>query len=236
MQPALMLVPGLMCNAAAWASQVQALSPQTQCVVTDFGLLDTVPAMAAHVLATAPTPTFALAGHSMGGRVALEVMRQAPERVERLALLDTGTKPLAGGEAGDKERAGRMALLQLAQTQGMRTMGAQWLRGMVHPDVVGTALFDQMLDMLEQSSPEQYAAQINALLNRPDAAPVLPTITCPTLVLCGREDIWSPPVQHEQIAAGIAGSTLVVVDHCGHMSMVEQPQAVNVAMAQWLGS
>ena len=234
MQPTLVLLPGLMCNAAAWAPQVLALSGRARCVVADFGLLDSLPAMAQHVLATAPTPTFALAGHSMGGRIALEVMRQAPERVERLALLDTGTKPLPTGEAAEKERAGRLALLQLAQTQGMRTMGAQWLRGMVHPSVPGSALFEQVLDMLEHSSPQQYAAQINALLTRPDAGPVLPTITCPTLVLCGREDYWSPPEQHAQIAAGIAGSTLVVVEHCGHMATVEQPQAVNAAFADWL--
>lgn len=235
MPTTLMLLPGLMCNAASWAPQMQALSAQAHCVVPSWGQTDSITAMAQQVLDTAPAH-FALAGHSMGGRVALEVMRLAPERVQRLALLDTGIKPWAGGEAGEKERAGRLALLQMAETQGMRTMGAQWLRGMVHPGVLGTALFEQMLDMLEESSSAQYAAQIKALLNRPDASPVLPAITCPTLVLCGREDIWSPPAQHELIANGIAGSTLTVVDHCGHMSMVEQPQAVNAAMGAWLAA
>ena len=234
MPTTLLLLPGLMCDAAVWAPQVPVLSGHARCVVPDWGPLDSLTAMAEHVLATAPTPTFALAGHSMGGRVALEVMRLAPARVQRLALLDTGTQPLPAGEAGEKERAGRLALLALAHTEGMRTMGRQWLRGMVHPDVLGTALFESVLDMLERSSPAQFAAQINALLTRPDAATVLPTITCPTSVLCGREDYWSPPEQHAQIADGITGATLHVIEHCGHMPTVEQPAELNRALVAWL--
>lgn len=234
MPTTVLLLPGLMCDAAVWAPQVPVLSGHARCVVPDWGPLDSITAMAEHVLATAPSPTFALAGHSMGGRVALEVMRLAPARVQRLALLDTGTQPLPAGEAGEKERAGRLALLALAHTEGMRTMGRQWLRGMVHPDVLGTALFESVLDMLERSSPAQFAAQINALLTRPDAAAVLPTITCPTLVLCGREDLWSPPEQHAQIAHGIAGATLHVIEHCGHMPTVEQPAELNRVLLEWL--
>lgn len=234
MQMTLLLLPGLMCDAAVRAPQVPVLSGHARCVVPDWGPLDSLTTMAEHVLAMAPTPTFALAGHSMGGRVALEVMRLAPARVQRLALLDTGTQPLSAGESGEKERAGRLALLALAHTEGMRTMGRQWLRGMVHPDVLGTALFESVLDMLERSSPAQFAAQINALLTRPDAAAVLPTITCPTLVLCGRQDYWSPPEQHAQIANGIAGATLHVIEHCGHMPTVEQPAELNRALVAWL--
>ena len=234
MKTTLILLPGLMCDAAAWAPQVAAFSSRASCVVPDWGLLNAITAMAGHVLATAPTATFALAGHSMGGRIALEVMRLAPQRVERLALLDTGIHPFAAGEAGEKERAGRYALRDLARTAGMRAMGAQWLRGMVHPLVLGTPLFEQVLDMLERSSPAQFEAQIIALLGRPDAAPVLPTITCPTLVLTGRQDLWSPPEQHAAMAAAIPGAKLVIVEQCGHMATVEQPQAVNVAFTDWL--
>ncbi|MDZ7937389.1 MAG: alpha/beta hydrolase [Rhodoferax sp.] len=125
-KPTLMLLPGLMCDAAIWAPQLQALSTQAHSVVPAWGLADSLTGMAQQVLDTAPTPTFALAGHSMGGRVALEVMRLAPQRVERLALLDTGTRPLAEGEAGAKEKAGRLALLALAHSSGMRAMGTQW--------------------------------------------------------------------------------------------------------------
>jgi len=186
------------------------------------------------VLAEAPTERFSVAGHSMGGRVALELMRLAPLRVERLALLDTGTHPLPAGEAGARERAGRMALLELARTQGMRAMGRQWARGMVHPSRLDTPLFESILDMIERSNPDQFAAQINALLTRPDAASLLPTIQCPTLVLCGREDAWSPPAQHEAMQAAIPNASLNIIEHCGHMCTMEQPQALNDALAAWM--
>jgi pimeloyl-ACP methyl ester carboxylesterase len=205
-----------------------------QCHVVDYGLLDSIGAMAQHVLDTAPADTFALAGHSMGGRVALEVMRRAPERVHHLALLDTGTQPLASGVAGAKEKAGRKILLEIASQKGMRAMAEQWAKPMVHPSRHGTALFENVLNILERSSAEQYAMQINALLNRPDATPVLATITCPTLVLTGRDDLWSPPEQHASMAAAIAQAQLCIVEQCGHMSTLEQPEVVNSAFARWL--
>jgi pimeloyl-ACP methyl ester carboxylesterase len=234
MKPTLMLLPGLMCDAAVWAPQVAALQNQFECVVPSYGLRDSLVAMAQQVLDEAPTERFSLAGHSMGGRVALEVMRLAPQRVQRLALLDTGTAPLAPGADGERERAGRMALLSQSQRQGMRTMGRQWASGMVHPDQRNSPLFETVLDLLERSSPQQFAAQINALLIRPDASALLPSITCPTLVLCGREDAWSPPAQHQRMQAAIAGAVLCIVERCGHMSTLEQPQAVNDALAAWL--
>lgn len=232
MQGTLMLLPGLMCDAAVWEHQVAVLP--ARCVVPVWGLRNSLSDMALQVLQEAPTERFALAGHSMGGRVALEVMRLAPQRVERLALLDTGTHALADGEAGEKERAGRMTLLALARSRGMRALGEQWARGMVHPDQLDAPLFESILDMLERSSPDQFAAQIHALLNRPDAAPLLPGIECPTLVLCGRDDAWSPPPQHQAMHAAIAGSSLCLVDHCGHMSPMERPAEVSAAMADWL--
>jgi pimeloyl-ACP methyl ester carboxylesterase len=234
MATTLMLLPGLNCDAAVWAPQVAALKDQAHCVVPAWGLRDSLTAMAEQVLAEAPTERFSVAGHSMGGRVALEVFRLAPQRVERLALLSTGTHPLAAGEAGEKEKAGRMALLQIACSKGMRAMGQQWARGMVHRDRLDTPLFEDVLDMLERGSAEQYAAQINALLTRPDAGPLLPTIACPTLVLTGREDAWSGPAQHEAMAAAIPGAQLVIVEHCGHMCTMEQPQALSEALTAWL--
>jgi pimeloyl-ACP methyl ester carboxylesterase len=234
MKPTLVLLPGLVCDRAVWAPQILALSARMHCHVVDYGLLDSIGAMAQQVLDTAPAPTFALAGHSMGGRVALEVVRRAPERVHHLALFDTGTQPLAGGVAGAKEKAGRKILLEIASQQGMRAMAAQWARPMIHPSRHGTPLFEAVLDMLERSSSEQFAAQINALLTRPDAAPVLPTIACPTLALTGREDLWSPPEQHESMAEAIAGAQLCIVEQCGHMSTLEQPEVVNAAFEKWL--
>lgn len=235
MSNTLILLPGLVCDSAVWAPQIQALSPRMHCHVVDYGLRDSIVSMAQHVLESAPSPRFALAGHSMGGRVALEVLRLAPGRVQHLALLDTGTQALAGGVAGAKEKAGRKILLEIASQQGMRAMAAHWARPMIHPSRHGTELFEAVLDMLARSNAEQFAAQITALLTRPDAGPVLSTIRCPTLVLTGREDLWSPPEQHEAMAAAIPGAQLCIAEQCGHMSTLERPEAVNAAFEKWLG-
>jgi len=225
------LLPGLLCDRAVWQAQIDAIGP---CHVVDYGALDSLQAMAAHVLATAPVGPLAVAGHSMGGRVAFEMLRQAPERIERLALLDTSYHPLAAGEAGHTERAGRMALLATARRDGMRAMAREWALGMVHPSRHGTPLFEAVLDMFERKTPDIFAAQINALLNRPDCSELLAHIQCPTLLLCGRDDAWSPPARHEFMQQHIAGSRLVVVETCGHMSTMEQPAVVNRALAEWL--
>ncbi len=230
----LMLLPGLMCDRAVWGPQMEALSPQVHCFVPQWGLRDSITAMAQQVLDEAPASRFALAGHSMGGRVALEVVRLAPERVTHLALFNTGYRPLAAGVAGAQEREGRMALLALARDHGMRAMGQQWARGMVHPARLNSPLFESVLDMLERSSPEQFAAQQEALLTRPDAEPVLAQIRIPTLVLTGADDAWSGPAQHRVMHAAVQGSTLCIVPNAAHMSTWEQPQAVNRALLNWL--
>ena len=121
MKPVLLLLPGLLCDESVWRRQRAGL-PDVQCVVPSYGSLSSITAMARRVLEEAPAERFSLAGHSMGGRVALEVMRLAPQRVERLALLDTGIDPLAAGEAGASERKQRMALLAIAREKGMRAM------------------------------------------------------------------------------------------------------------------
>lgn len=235
-RPVLMLLPGLLCDYAAWEAPAERLASRAECRIPSWGNLDSIEAMAAHVLNTVEEPRFALAGHSMGGRVALEVMRQAPERVTRLALLDTGFQPLAPGEAGQRERAGREALLAQAREHGMRAMGEIWAKGMVHPRQLSAPLFASILDMIERSDPDQFAAQIRALLGRPDATPVLATIDCPTLLLCGRDDTWSPLARHEQMRELIANAELDVIEDSGHMTTMEQPQAVADALSRWLAS
>jgi pimeloyl-ACP methyl ester carboxylesterase len=190
--------------------------------------------MAEAIIAQAP-PRFAVAGHSMGGRVALEVVRRVPERVVALALLDTGYQPLASGEPGEREVAGRMALVEKARRRGMRAMGWEWLQGMVYPSRLSDALLvNAILDMIARRTPELYAAQTRALIGRPDAAPMLAKIRCPTLVLCGQDDLWSPPHRHEAICDLIPDSSLTVVPYCGHMSTMEQPAAVSQALRTWL--
>lgn len=229
----LVLLPGLLCDAAAWAAQRDAL-PGVDCQVPDYGTLDSLGAMAELVLAQQPAPRFSLAGHSMGARVALEIVRRAPQRVERLALLDTGVDPLAPGDAGAAERTRRLALLALARERGMRTMGRDWARGMVHPARLDTPLFDAVLDMIERKTPAIFAAQIAALLARPDATEVLRGVRCDTLLLCGRQDAWSPLARHEQMQALQPDARLVVIEDSGHMSTMEQPAAVSAALQDWL--
>ncbi|AKM30779.1 alpha/beta hydrolase [Pandoraea faecigallinarum] len=229
----LLLLPGLLCDQVAWAPTAALLS-EFDCRVPAWGSLDTIEAMADHVLATTPERRFALAGHSMGGRVALEVLRRAPHRVSHLALLDTGYQALPDGEAADKERGGRAALLARSRAHGMRAMGQVWATGMVHPDRIGTPCFDAILDMIERSNPDQFAAQIHALLGRPDATALLSDVRCPTLVLCGRQDTWSPLSRHEVMAARISGAVLSVIEDSGHMSPMERPEAVAAAMRAWL--
>jgi pimeloyl-ACP methyl ester carboxylesterase len=194
----LVLLPGLLCDATVWGPPMAALGRSA--TVVAYGELNSLTAMAQHALDVAPPGRFALAGHSMGGRIAFEVMRLAPERVDRLALLDTGCHPLAAGAAGEAERAGRLRLLALARREGMRAMAAEWARGMVHPSRIGGPAFDAVLDMFERRTPAVFEAQIQALLARPDAAPQLAAIRCPTLLLTGEQDAWSPPAAHRRRA------------------------------------
>ncbi|WP_397474596.1 alpha/beta fold hydrolase [Pusillimonas sp.] len=232
-----LFLPGLMCDAAVWKHQQNGLAARAESFVAEYHDLDSVPAMAAKVLKDSPYDTFSMAGHSMGGRVALEVMRQAPQRVRRLALLDTGYEALEPGPAGEKEKARRMELLDYARSNGMREMGkTRWAPGMVHPDHLNTPVFDEILAMIERRSVEQFHAQIKALLGRPDAGPVLRSLACPTYLICGRQDAWSPYERHEIIRDMVPAphATLVAIEHSGHMSTMEQPDAVTAVLAEWL--
>lgn len=230
----LVLLPGLLCDEEVWSAQQPALADRCDIVIGRYGTLDRLDRMARHVLDQVEAPRFALAGHSMGGRVALELVRLAPERVRALALLDTGTAPLAAGSAGEEERRSRLELLALARRAGMAAMARQWAPPMVHPDVLASPLFERVVAMVARSDPARFAAQIDALLHRPDGAAVLRGLRCPLLLLCGREDRWSPPARHEAMQAMVPGAALELVEHCGHMSPMEQPDAVTSALAQWL--
>lgn len=235
-RPWLLLVPGLLCDATVWAPQVQALSARHRCVVADHGQANRLDEMARQALACVPgDEPFDLAGHSMGGRCALEVLRLAPQRVRRLALLDTGYQPCPPGPAGEAEARQRLDLLALARRDGMQALGRRWLPGMLHPDQLGTPLMATLLAMVERASPDRFEAQIQALLHRPDATAQLAQVRVPTLVLCGQQDSWSPPERHADMARRVPGADLVLVPHCGHMSTLEQPQAVTAALQRWLG-
>lgn len=233
-KPVLLLVPGLMCDATSWGAVPSGL-PEFDCRVIDHGQADSLVQMAEQLLAQTPA-RFALAGHSMGGRVALEVMRLASERVTHLGLFDTGHMAKPTGAAGDEEVRKRMALLAIAREQGVRAMAGEWVKGMVAPQRLNDyALIGSILEMFERKSADIFECQLRALIQRPDATPVLGAVKVPTLVLCGALDAWSPPVQHQTIADCIpARPAMVSIPDGGHMVMQEQPEAVIAAMRQWL--
>lgn len=226
----LLLLPGLLCDRTVWEPQIAAFGSSLAVIVPDLWGFDSFEVMAEAALAEAPR-RFALAGHSMGGRVALEIMRRAPERVERLALLSTGVHPVRPGEVGP-----RRALVGIAEREGMRALVRTWLPPMLHPRHRGdAALVGAIEAMWCRATPEIFARQIHAALHRRDSRSILPTIACPTLVLCGAEDTWSPRAQHERIADAIPGAQLVIIPECGHMVTLEAPEQVNAAMQRWLG-
>jgi pimeloyl-ACP methyl ester carboxylesterase len=228
-----LLLPGLVCDEAVWAHARSALGARAPVEVAAYGTLASLGAMAEHVLGDAP-PQFALAGHSMGGRVALEVVRRAPERVKALALLDTAVRPLAVGPDGARERAHRYELLAIARERGMAAMAERWVQGMIWPPRLGErALVQAVIDMMARHTALQFEAQIQALLARPDARPVLDEVRCPTLVLCGADDSWATADRHRDMARAVEGAKLVLVPECGHMSTLERPAAVTQALLDW---
>lgn len=227
-------LPGLLCDRGVWEPQIAALSGQYDCIVADYGAADSLAMMARRTLESAPS-RFSLIGHSMGGRVALELMREAPRRVTRLALLDTGYQARPEGEAGEAEARRRYRLLDIATSQGMRVMGREWLQGMIHPDrLQDGVLVESILAMIERKTPEIFAAQIRALLDRPAAEGVLRAIGCPTVILCGREDGWSPLPRHRDMTRMITGGRLAIIERSGHMITLERPEEVTAELVRWL--
>lgn len=228
-RPALILLPGMPLDAALWAHQTAHLADVAEPGVPDLSAWDSVGAMAQAVLDAAPA-RFALAGLSMGGYVAFEILRRAPERVERLALLNTSARP-----DSPEQTANRRDAVALARQGKYRQVMRAGLQRLVHPDRLGdTALVESVLAQMERIGVEGYAREQAAIMARPDSRPTLGAIACPTLVLCGREDALTPPDLHAEMAAGISGARLVLVEQCGHLSAMERPQAVTALLRDWL--
>ena len=225
------LVPGLNCSARLYAEQIPALWRFGPVMVADHTRDDTLAAIARRILAAAP-PRFALAGLSMGGYIAFEIMRQAPQRVEKLALLDTGPAPETAFQTEH-----RLPLLELAKTGRFAEVPDRQFPIFVHRARHGDATLKALVrTMAEETGAAAFLRQQRAIMGRPDSRPTLGDIKCPTLVLVGEGDELTPPALSEEIAAGISGSRLVVVPDCGHLSTVERPQAVNAALIAWLTS
>lgn len=228
-QETLVLVPGLNCTERLFAPQIEALSGACRTVVADHLRDDAMGSIAGRLLAEAPE-RFALAGLSMGGYIALEVMRQAPERVTRLALLDTSARPDTEEATANRRRL--MALVEAGRLEDVHA--GRWER-LVHPDHRSDRALEEIhREMLRETGPEAYLRQQRAIIARADLRPMLPGIEIPTLVLVGAEDVITPPDLAREMAEAIEWASLVVVPECGHLSTLEQPEAVNRAMKAWL--
>jgi pimeloyl-ACP methyl ester carboxylesterase len=219
----LLFLPGLICDARIYAPQLAAFAESR--AVDGYGEVDTLEGMARVALEQAPE-SFDLFGHSMGGRVALEVFRLAPNRVRRLALSSTGVHSLGVNETGS-----RRSLQAIGHGEGFDKLVDTWLPPMVAEANRAKPIYQDMRQMCLSKSQAIFDAQIAALLGRPEQQSLLAEIRCPTLVITGELDTWSGPAQHEAIAGQIADSTLVIVPGAGHMLPLEAPETVNQAIA-----
>jgi len=226
----LVLLPGLLCDAALWAPQVEALADDYEIFVADFTRADTIAGMAEAALALAPE-RFNLAGLSMGGYVAQEVVRRVPGRLLRLALLDTSARPDT-----DEQRSRRRGLIELAQKGQFKGVTPRLLPQLIHPArQQDAALTATVMGMAERVGPDAFLRQQKAIMGRVDSRPDLPRIACPALVLCGRDDVLTPLELSREMAEAVPGAELVVVEECGHLSSLERPAEVNAAFRRWLG-
>ena len=225
----LVLVPGLNCTAALFAPQIEALSAACRIVVADQQQDDSTEAMAARLLAQVPD-RFAVAGLSMGGYVALETLRQAPDRVTHLALLDTSARADTPEAGANRER-----LIALAESGRFEEVHRTLWPRLVHPDrLEDRDLEAVVLGMMRDTGPDAFVRQERAIMSRRDLRPMLPGIEIPTLVLVGEQDVLTPPDLSREIAEAIEWASLVVVPESGHLSTLERPEAVNRALQAWL--
>jgi pimeloyl-ACP methyl ester carboxylesterase len=225
----LFLLPGLLTDVRLWQYQIAGLSNMVRATVADLTGADSISAFASMALSQAPAGRFALAGLSMGGYVALEIMRQAPGRVSALALLDTSARP-------DTVQAteGRRDLMQLAETNFPAVIDTLLPR-LVHPTrMTDTSIVTTIRAMAEIVGKEAFLRQQRAMIARIDSRPFLSQIRCPTLVLCGREDLITPIKVHQELSSALPNSSLTIIEECGHLSTLERPQQVTDTLRKWL--
>jgi pimeloyl-ACP methyl ester carboxylesterase len=225
----LLLLPGMMCDARLFGPQINALSPTRPVGVADLSLHDSIPAMAAHVLSNAPE-RFALAGLSMGGIVAMEVIKQAPERVGKLALLDTN--PCA---EADTVRARRQPQIDKANAGRLFEV----MRDEMKPNYLADGpkrqeVLDLCMDMAMDLGPAVFVRQSVALRDRPDYQESLRAVRVPTLILCGRADKLCPVARHTLLQSLIPGTTLTIIENAGHLPTLETPAQTTAALRRWL--
>ena len=227
----LILVPGLNSTEAVFAPQIERLRRDRPVLVADHRQDDSLESIAWRLLAAAPR-RFALAGHSMGGYVALEVLRQAPDRVSRIALLDTSARP----DTPERKEA-RERLIALAAGGRFDDVHPLLWDALVHPARRRDSQLESVVrEMHRQTGPEAFIRQQRAIMGRPDSRATLPGVEIPTLVMVGAEDAITPPELSREMSDMIEWASLVVVPDCGHLAPLERPAQVTSAMEAWLSS
>jgi len=226
----LVLLPGLLNDAALWKHQLEHLGDLAdRIVVPDLTRHADIGEIAASVLAEV-SGAFALAGLSMGGYVALEMLRRAPDRVERLALLDTSARA-----DSDEQRRRRTGLLQLADMGRFKGVTPRLLPMLVHPGrLEDPSVTVPIFEMAARVGRDGFIRQQRAILSRADSRDLLAAIACPTLVVCGRQDQLTPLPLSEEMAAAIPGADLEIVEDCGHLPALEHPDATTGLLRRWL--
>lgn len=229
MKPNLLLLPGLLNDASVFTEQVAALSTMSTVEVGDLSMAETIPDMAASVLKSATAKHFVLLGLSLGGYVAFEIMRQAPERVAGLVLMDTTARPDTPEASAKRE-----ALIKLAETD-LDAVTEQLLPLLSHPDRMNLpAVRGLIQSMASGLGKEVFARQQRAIMGRPDSRPMLKSIACPTLVICGQDDQITPPELAKEIADGIKHARLELIPECGHLATLDQPELVCALLLDWI--
>ena len=226
----LVLVPGLLCTRALFAAQIAELEGDVSISVGSDTRHATMAGIAEAILSDAPD-RFALAGLSMGGYIAFEILRQAPERVERLALLDTNARA-----DRPEQSAQRRDLVSLATKNGLGAVQDILTPLLIHESRVGdTALVATLRQMADDVGVEGFGRQQEAIITRADNRAFLHQITCPTLIVVGAQDQLTPPKVAAEMADGISAAELEIVPECGHLSTLERPDVVTELMKKWLG-